>query len=134
MKKAELIEGASGARGVLTFLVEVGPTRETCVNEFFTELYEGSCTALRASIKKLLDSKRDGELYKISFFFEASEEGEILNVKRRIKAVFGKKIILDNTENARFVLVDRKYIKALKNGKKQRFIPLRNNKNCKNKE
>ena len=128
----ELIEGKRGARGVLTLTYNVSRTSATCAAAFLEELYKGSSESVRGASKRLLDGKQMGELYKISFSFEASEEGKIISTLGRIKIVFGKDVLLENTRRSQLLIVDNKFIKPLKNSKKQRFIPSRNEKKCKN--
>ena len=130
MAITELTVGESGARGILS----LSYTRDAFsadVRAQMDELFISCRDSLRAAVKNFLAHKRDGELYKIFFELKAALSGEEVTISRSVKVVFGKEILLRNESNKRFLIVDNKCLKPLKNGKKQRFIPSRNSKKYK---
>lgn len=127
----ELMCGKTNARAILAISqclpsADVEYPREPTLKLF----YELSSTIKRAGLK-FLDGSAEGKLYKIYFDFSVTVNGRDLEVKRQVKVVEGTEIILQSTSNALFQIVDGKTLKILKNGKKQRFIPSRNDKNVK---
>ena len=129
MTNTELIIGALGARGVLSLSGNLPLISEGYPVTPLEELFIKSCDALRGCVKKLIDRKSPGELYKIFFDFEAFMSEGVIKTKRSIKITLFKKVILENTRESSFLAVDKETLKILKNVKKQRFIPSRNSKN-----
>ena len=131
MKGCELIACASGARAIL-FVSHNGS--EACIDavtEVEKKLFSAILEAFKRALLSLVERAASGILYKAYLVFDCSIEGDVLTLVRRIKVILNGKILVEDESVNKLQIIDGKYLKRLKNSKKQRFIPSRNGENIK---
>lgn len=131
-KVTELIGGRDGARAIVYFLDNLSTLDGCEIAESVKALSDASLGAVRGATRELAERTTEVCLYKIFMELNAEVLGDKLTLTRRIKVLKGGKMLCENKTARHFEIIGGKYLKSVKNGKKQRFIPSRNAQNIKN--
>ena len=130
----EIIKGESGGRVLLETSVPTLSCGSDEAKKIFLDIYTGLIESLRNIARIKADSLLGGQLCKIILTSRVAETGDNISVERRIRLCLPDGSVQTSTSNDNYRLVSGKYIKLIKNVRKQRFIPLRKRKNITKRE
>ena len=130
----EIIKGKCGGRVLLETAVPTLSRGGDEVKKIFLDIYTTINESLRNIARIKADSLSDGQLCKIILTSRVEESGDKISVERRVRLCLPDGTVQANTFCDNYRLVDEKYIKLIKNVRKQRFIPLWKRKNITKRE